>query len=82
MTIGLRESDQGLFVEYRSDKAYVAKVGPASVGIIDGVYIAWIHVALEHADHVLAGVVKRPDMDGDVRIALCHAVTVGVMQTV
>ena len=46
------------------------KCVPPAYRIVDGVDVARLHLALEGADHVLAGVVQRADVDGDVVIAL------------
>ena len=85
-------SDQWPFDWLKAMSLPSAKIGRISrtsremrapgVGVVDGVDVARMHVALEGADHVLAGVVQRADMDRDVLVALRGGIAVRVVQRV
>ena len=70
MAVRLAESDDLASREDRTDQAHVAEMRAARIWVVDGVDVAGMHIALECADHVLAGEVQRADVDGDVLIAL------------
>ena len=82
MAVGLRKPDQHLFIKDRTDQAHIAEMRAAGIGIIDRIDIAGIHIILEDADHILAGVMQRADMHGNIGIALRHAIAIGIMQPV
>lgn len=52
----------------------------AGIGIVNGVDVAGMHVAVEGADDVLAGEMQRADMHRDVLIALSGRIAFGIVK--
>ncbi len=82
VAVRLREADQMILIEDRADKAHVGEVRAAGIRIVDGIDIARQHLALEGADHVLAGEMQRADMHRDILVPLRDGIAVAVMQAV
>jgi hypothetical protein len=80
VAVRLAEGDDLAVGEDRPDEPHVGEVGAAGIGVVDGVDVAGMHVALEGAHHVLAGEVQGADVDGDVLVALRGGVALGVVQ--
>ena len=80
MAVGLAVGDNLVADEYRADQPDIVEMSAAGIGIVDDVHIARFHRALEHPDDVLAGVMQRADMNGDVHISLRDGIAIGVVQ--
>ena len=80
MAVRLAIGDDLVADENRADQAHIVEMGAAGVGVVDHENVARLHIALEGADHILAGVMQRADMNGDILIALGDGIAIGIIQ--